>query len=487
MSAKVVERLVKRAILLNINWQQDVPRAKKDILSSFERPYMVRILPGGRWLVAATKSSEDESFAVVVWDLENPEERGGGCALLAKCRTRTAINHLTVRYMRHDGKMGIVIATLRSIGEKPSTKTEVCVVHISMEALEALSIDQPLAEPPFKLVELHKSHCQIAYMSIEGTVLSMVHRPRTVMFLDLQTKKTAQLKLQHSNDRDNHVLVIRLIYTGEHTSYAFELHDVPAWDTVVREPQPVGFDSFQEVPASSFVISESIMRQANSDRPTEQEMAANCHYAAPISIFAHTMGPKGIIHYQLVPKLVRPSAMKAAPIHPTPVVPGMIGQNPAFPQPHQPGGLFNLLPPFTDTPVATMPFFPLTTVQMGGFPLQLLNPAGLAPTISANNPSTNDMDLTMDDGMEDLTEPLRPYYSLPVIKKAHYWFEENDQKPTVLPGADRSVFWTRPMETRSDYPPMRNLLAYMTKAPRVKQRHPTGLYEETSKLIDDFE
>ncbi|KAG9045172.1 hypothetical protein FS842_001242 [Serendipita sp. 407] len=503
MTAEAVERLVKRAILLHINWQQDVPRAKKDILSSVERPYMVRILPGGRWLVAATKSAEDESFAVVVWDLENPEERGGGCALLAKCRTRTAINHLTVRYMLHDGKMGIVIATLRSIGEKPSTKTEVCVIHITLEALDALSRDQRLPDPPFKLVELHKSHCQIAYMSIEGTILSMVHRPRTIMFLDLQTKKSAQLKLQHSNDREqrhsiqacklipsqNHVLVIRLIYTGEHTSYAFELHDLPAWDSVVREPQPVSFDSFPEVPASSFVISECVRRQSNSDHPTEQEMMDNCHYASPISIFAHTMGPKGIIHYQLMPKLVRPSAIRAMPALPSLVVPNMIGQNPTFSSQLQTGpqtGPFNLLLGHT-APIASMPFFPLTTVQMGGFPLQLLNPQSMASLSAPTDPSSNEMDLAMDDGTEDLSEPLRPYYSLPVIKKAHYWFEENDQKPTVLPGSDRSVFWTRPMETRADYPPMRNLLAYMTKAPRVKYKHPTGLHGEgNERVFEDY-
>ena len=204
LSAKATEALIRRALSLNVNWERDAPKAFTDILRSVEKPYMIRLLPGGRWLVAASKNIEDDIFAVVVWDLENPIERGGGCALLAKCRTRTAVSHLVVRYMKFQGKMGIAIATLRPIGEKPNTKTEVCVIHISLQDLEHLSANESPPAPPFKLVELHKTRCQIAYMSIDGNVLSLIHRPRTIMFIDLldtaTPKRSSQLKIHISGE-----------------------------------------------------------------------------------------------------------------------------------------------------------------------------------------------------------------------------------------------------------------------------------------------
>lgn len=120
--------------------------------------------------------------------------------LLAKCRTRTRVSQMVVRYMSHKGKPGIAIATLRAIGDKPATKTEVCVIHISLEALEKLSANQDPGGPPFNLVELHKTRCQVAFLNLEGVLLSVIHRPRTLMFLDLETKQSSQLKLPHSNE-----------------------------------------------------------------------------------------------------------------------------------------------------------------------------------------------------------------------------------------------------------------------------------------------
>jgi hypothetical protein len=218
LSSKETEKLIKRALCLDINWRRVSPTAHAETLRSVERPYMVRILPGGKWLVAATQSSEDQSAAVVVWDLENPEDRGGGCMLLAKCRTRTRVSQMVVRYMSHKGKRGIAIATLRSIGDKPATKMEVCVIHISLEALEKLSANQDPGGPPFNLVELHKTRCQVAFLNLEGVLLSVVHRPRTLMFLDLETKQSSQLKLPYSNEAP--VSLISLVSSGVDKLYA---------------------------------------------------------------------------------------------------------------------------------------------------------------------------------------------------------------------------------------------------------------------------
>jgi hypothetical protein len=257
----------------------------------------------------------------------------------------------------------------------------------------------------------------------------------------------------------NQVLVVRLIYTDDRTSYAFELYELPAWDTVAKEPAPVNHHTFDEAAASSFVISDNMARQPNSDRPTAKEKADNCHFLAPISIFAHTLRPKGIIHWQIeaVPVVAHPVPQSLVPGY-NAIMPNVIGQNPSFPTPPpNPEATVHPANPTMTNPLS-FPFFgggPM--LQMAGFPTHLLNPPSLPrDLVDSNLPIAAD-------GLD--AAPPRPQYVLPARRMAHYWFEDNDQKPTVLPGADRSVFWTRPMETRADYPPMRNLLAYTTKVP----------------------
>ena len=256
------------------------------------------------------------------------------------------------------------------------------------------------------------------------------------------------------------MLVIRLIYSEERTSYAFELYEIPVWDTIAKDPTPLSQQMFEEAAASSFVISDGLARQPNSDHPTAKEKADNNHYLSPISIFAHTIRPKGIIHWQIDPISI--------PSHPVPlnmanghsIVPNVIGQNPAFPAvPPNPDAEGTVSPPpLVQLPMNIgFPFFGGPLLHMAGFPPHLLNPPSFPQ-------AAVDVDAPMDDGSFEVVEP-RLQYVLPAKRLAHYWFEDNDQKPTVLPGVDRAVFWTRPMETRADYPPMRNLLAYTTKAP----------------------
>lgn len=244
-----------------------------------------------------------------------------------------------------------------------------------------------------------------------------------------------------------------------------------------------------------------MLRQPNTDHPTELDNFRHCQYAAPISIFANTLRPKGIIHWQLTPRLLPASSaatfgMGGIP-QPGNVVPGLIGHNPAFPQPIQPA---TEPPPTTLNPAAgQIPLMPHPGLMMqalpAGFPpippqMQaaalaqglfgpLLMPTppqmtgpfpppqGIPPVATPAPPTlpvAPDLDLPMSD-VSDV--PLVPHYSLPALRLSHYWFEENDQKPAVSAGADRSVFWTRPLETRADYPPMRNLLGYSSKAPTM--------------------
>lgn len=168
------------------------------------------------------------------------------------------------------------------------------------------------------------------------------------------------------------------------------------------------------------------------------------------------------------------------------ILPNVIGQNPAFPQPTPaivPPSLlstFQVPPgalPYPGMPMAAGLFPP--PFGPGGAPQPLPGQAGLPgipgqpavplPLPQAPLPET---DFAM---MEDVDElsfgVLEPQYILPATRVAHYIFEENDQKPTILAGSDRSVFWTRPLETRADHPPMRNLLGYTSKINHVRSSY----------------
>jgi hypothetical protein len=232
---------------------------------------------------------------------------------------------------------------------------------------------------------------------------------------------------------------------------------------------------FEEVAASSFVMSDLVIRQASSDRPTAKEMEENCHYASPISIFAHTVRPKGIIHWQLVPQLKTTNTPphNFSAMMDVSVTPNLIGHNPAFPAPNRtypPNGPF-IHPGYTaGAPIP--PQFPTNTGLQGS---QDAGGPALAHTTFPNLHGVHTQFASRagpSDAIQDMSQDTQvamfPQYSLPAARLAHYWFEEGDQKPTVLPGADRSVFWTRPHETRADSPPMRNLLAYMTRVPRLR-------------------
>lgn len=77
-------------------------------------------------------------------------------------------------------------------------KTEVHAVHISLDNLHRLSANWSLHTPPFKHIQTHKTHCQIAQVILEDHVLLLTHRPRTLMFINLLTKETCQIKLRNA-------------------------------------------------------------------------------------------------------------------------------------------------------------------------------------------------------------------------------------------------------------------------------------------------
>ena len=171
------------------------PRAVGVALDSYDKPYIIKFAPGGRYVVAATRSIRDGEFGVVIWDLETPNTP----TALVRYQTRTLLSFLLVKWMVWEEQQGLAVVMLRLLdGSRAIKKTEVHVVHISLDNLHRLSADVMLDALPFKEVQTLKNHCQIAQVSLEDHILLLTHRPRTLMFLNLLTRETCQIKLRNA-------------------------------------------------------------------------------------------------------------------------------------------------------------------------------------------------------------------------------------------------------------------------------------------------
>jgi len=194
LSAAQTEQVVRRAIFVDRHWAPR-PRTVGVALDSYDKPYIIKFAPGGRYVVAATKNTLDGVYGVVIWDLETPNTP----TALVRYQTRTLLSTLLVRWMIWEKEQGLAVVMLRLLdGTKAIKKTEVHVVHITLDNLHRLSADLSLNVPPFKEVQTHKNHCQIAQVTLEDHVLLLTHRPRTLVFINLLTRETCQIKLRNA-------------------------------------------------------------------------------------------------------------------------------------------------------------------------------------------------------------------------------------------------------------------------------------------------
>jgi hypothetical protein len=87
LSAAQTELVIRRATSVNRHWASR-PRAVGVALDSYDKPYIIKFAPGGRYLVAATRNVRDNVFGVVIWDLETPNTP----TALVRYQTRTLLS-----------------------------------------------------------------------------------------------------------------------------------------------------------------------------------------------------------------------------------------------------------------------------------------------------------------------------------------------------------------------------------------------------------
>jgi hypothetical protein len=111
LTSRETENLVIDALQLNINWLSACPAPATSWFESYHKPYLLKLLPGGRYMVVASKDAAQLNWSLVVWDMNHP----GGRLALAKFPTKSAIHGLVAKYMHLKGEDGIAIAYLRAL------------------------------------------------------------------------------------------------------------------------------------------------------------------------------------------------------------------------------------------------------------------------------------------------------------------------------------------------------------------------------------
>jgi hypothetical protein len=105
-----VEQLVTRAISLDDNWRKIYPEiCRRQITNAHNNVLDMKLLPGGKYLVASVKDAASYRYYITIFLLDHPS----GHKVLARVPTDAKAHHLQAKYMTFNGKQGIMIAYIR--------------------------------------------------------------------------------------------------------------------------------------------------------------------------------------------------------------------------------------------------------------------------------------------------------------------------------------------------------------------------------------
>jgi hypothetical protein len=106
---------MRRALYLEQNWHQINPVGCHSRFQAFGRPIVIKMLPGGKYMVSVIKNVELERYTLVLWDLDH----AGARVALTGAISDTPFLKLEVKYTMWKGFMCIAIAYA-----KPPTKRD---------------------------------------------------------------------------------------------------------------------------------------------------------------------------------------------------------------------------------------------------------------------------------------------------------------------------------------------------------------------------
>lgn len=106
-----IEQLVTRAISLEFNWRKNYPDVtNSQIVLAHYKVLELKLLPGGKYLVASVKDSCSYRFFIMVFCLDHPN----GYQALARAPTKSRAYDLQAKYVTYNSgsgpEQGIMIA-----------------------------------------------------------------------------------------------------------------------------------------------------------------------------------------------------------------------------------------------------------------------------------------------------------------------------------------------------------------------------------------
>ncbi|KAF8167505.1 hypothetical protein B0H34DRAFT_792224 [Crassisporium funariophilum] len=104
-----IERMVTQACAVDKAWRQGFPKVKTDlILTAFYQVIDLKLLPGGKFLIASVRDRSNYRFYIMLFALDL--RQGSGARALARMPTDHKAYDLQAKYLPYNGNPGIMIS-----------------------------------------------------------------------------------------------------------------------------------------------------------------------------------------------------------------------------------------------------------------------------------------------------------------------------------------------------------------------------------------
>lgn len=373
LSALETERVVTRAVSLDKLWRINTRDFRLPheawSFSAHHRVLHMTLLHGSQYLVASVCDRMHQRFYLMVFAMDH---KYGGAVPLVKTPTEVKAFGLQAKYMTVQGTQGIVVAYLTRRFRNPAhAKMGVDInefsgehvidppyplhydcdaLFITLDSLELLAdcvhppgsarfIEYASSLPrPFRRLTRLRSKSPLGPIVLEevygSPYVGVVRRPNSILFKELNGGALAVLDcklISGSEDLDHKILSIRIlpeqneVLVVRHVAHPPELFFPPS--TVIEQyliPINLSDESIVEEFAArdrlwinNYHITEVQISDhytlSDYDATVSSELYHQVYRARPITVYAQTIMPKGLLRFTLFPKKAPPHWLPPTP------------------------------------------------------------------------------------------------------------------------------------------------------------------------------
>ncbi|KAF4573448.1 hypothetical protein EYR36_007963 [Pleurotus pulmonarius] len=357
-----IEQMVIRAISLDDNWRNHHTVARKHKVIPTDRFIVeMKLLPGGKYLVASETDEEGYRYSIAVWLLDDAH----GPRVLARANMEVKVFNLQAKYTKYQGQNGIMVSAVR---RKFSRKTfpwlnpsqfapnadidspvpfdyEIACFSISLDQLEMMSdadivpgsqkyydIMKVLA-PPFRTMAFMGSSQRMEHMSLfelnEEPYIIFAQQPNRIVLKNLSTgvRSTLQCNPAHDHPDKKHSISAIKALPGQKDIFVIRtivIPNAPPLVLVQLFDMPIAGEKFKNNPReeaaiddkylSDFVISDCNTPSLGPDHP---KLRPTSGPPPPISVFARVADPNGVMHFKMWPEHIQEPPFAGRPARTT--------------------------------------------------------------------------------------------------------------------------------------------------------------------------